>query len=89
MTMLGIQSADVCWLTALGPALVVLGGYRRPGTVRLWRLWRPRQSPVVVVNPRQVRDFAKGHREAGQDRRPGRGGARPLRRGGPTSRYAP
>ena len=27
--------------------------------------------PVVVVNPRQVRDFARGHRNAGQDRFPG------------------
>jgi transposase len=35
--------------------------------------------PIAVVNPRQVRGFAKATGPAGQDRRLGRCGARPLR----------
>jgi transposase len=37
--------------------------------------------PVVVINPRQVRDAGPRHRPAGQDRRARCGGPRALRRG--------
>ena len=42
--------------------------------------------PVVVVNPCQVRDFAPGNRDAGQDRRAGCGSPGSLRPCRPTSR---
>jgi transposase len=46
-------------LKALGPKLVVMeasGGYERMVAALLWEA----QLPVVVANPSQVRDFAKG-----------------------------
>lgn len=46
------------WIARLGPRLVVLeatGGYERPAVAAL----AARGLPVVVINPRQVRDFAR------------------------------
>ena len=39
---------------------------------RWWLLMAAEALPVVVVNPRQVRDFARRYWEVGPDRRPGR-----------------
>ena len=41
--------------------------------------------PVTVVNPRQVRDFARATGRLAKDRYFGRPGAGPVRRGGATS----
>lgn len=52
------HAALIATLTPLMPTLIVLeatGGYERPVTVAL----AAAGLPVVVVNPRQVRDFAK------------------------------
>lgn len=52
------HAALVAWARPLAPALLVLeatGGYERAATVAL----AAAALPVVVVNPRQVRDFAR------------------------------
>ena len=57
-------------LKALDPAMVVLestGGLELPSAAAL----AAAALPVAIVNPRQVRDFARGHRDTGQDRRTG------------------
>ena len=62
----GIQ-ALVTQLSEIKPALIVLeatGGLERSVSGTLGSA----QLPVVVVNPRQVRDFAKASRTVGQDR---------------------
>jgi transposase len=67
-------------LAALAPALVVLeatGGME----VRPAAALATAGLPVAVVNPRQVRAFARATGPAGQDRPAGRGDDRPLRRG--------
>ena len=56
-------------LKALEPVMVLLeasGGLELPLVAAL----ATEELPVVVVNPRQVRDCCQGHREAGQDRLP-------------------
>ena len=66
----------------LGPALVLLeatGGLELPLVAAL----AAATLPVVVVNPRQRRS-GQGHRNAGQDRRSGRGGPGPFRRRRPS-----
>jgi len=53
----GIAEA-VVWLRAIGPQLIVVeatGGYEAPLVAELG----PASLPVAVVNPRQVRDFAR------------------------------
>ena len=65
------------------PALVLLeatGGLEVPLVAAL----AAAALPVVVVNPRQVRDFAKSHRNAGQDQHLGCGGVGQFRRRGPS-----
>ena len=69
-------------LKILGHALVVLeatGGLELPLVAAL----AVEELPVVVVNPRQVRNFARATWQAGQDRHSGCGGAGPLLRSGP------
>ena len=54
-------------LKTLEPVMVLLeasGGLELPLVAAL----AAEAVPVVVVNPRQVRDFARGNGEAGQDR---------------------
>ena len=71
-------------LASLEPALVLLeatGGLE----VRLVAALASAALPVMVVNPRQVRDFARATGEAGEDRRTGRGSAGPLRGGSSTT----
>ena len=68
-------------LLAMEPTMVLLeatGGLEVPLVSAL----AAAALPVVVVNPRQVRDFAPGHGQACEDRCAGRTGAGPLRRGG-------
>jgi transposase len=75
-------------LAALAPALVVLeatGGME----VRLAAALAAAGLPVAVVNPRQVRAFARATGRLAKTDRPGRGGDRPLRRGGPAAGAAP
>ena len=63
-------------MKTLGPSLVLLeatGGLELPLVAAL----AAEALPVVVVNPRQVRD-RQGYWEVGQDRRPGRRRAGPL-----------
>ena len=63
----------VVQMVDLDPALVLLeasGGLELPLVAAL----AAAALPVVVVNPRQVRDFARAHRDAGQDRCLGRSG---------------
>ena len=66
------------YLQSLGAVLVCLeatGGYERSLRMAL----HARGVAVCVVNPRQVRDFARCYRPTGQDRSAGRRGDRPLR----------
>jgi transposase len=75
-------------LAALAPALVVLeatGGME----VRLAAALAAAGLPVAVVNPRQVRAFARATGRLAEDRPAGRGGDRPLRRGGAAAGAAP
>ena len=67
-------------LKDLDPAIVVLestGGLELPSVAALAAV----ALPVVIVKPRQVRDFA---RATGEDRRPRRGRTGPFRRCGPS-----
>ena len=68
----------------LEPDLVLLetsGGLELPIVATL----AVEAMPVVVVNPRQVRDFARATGKLAKTRHSGRGGAGPLRRSGPAS----
>jgi transposase len=70
-------------LRTLAPRLVVLeatGGYARSAVAAL----AAAGLPVVVINPRQVRDACQGEGTRGQDRYPRRAGAGPLRRSRPS-----
>ena len=63
----------------LGPSLVLLeasGGLELPLVAAL----AAAALPVVVVNPPSGSRLRQGHRDAGQDRRSGRGGPGPFRR---------
>ena len=75
--------ALVARLRTLAPQLVVLeatGGDERNAVAAL----AAAGLPVVVVNPRQVRDACQGNRPLGQDRDPRCARAGPLRRRGPS-----
>ena len=71
-------------LKALDPVIVVLestGGLELPSVAAL----AAGALPVVIVNPRQVRDFARATGDTGEDRRARRGRTGPFRRCGPSS----
>ena len=75
----------VSQLKTLEPVMVLLeasGGLELP----LVAAPAAEAVPVVVVNPRQVRDFARATGKLGQDRLSGRGGPGSLCRSSPTSR---
>ena len=69
---------DISQMKEVSPALVVLeaSGVELPLVAAL----AAAELPVVVVNPRQVRDFARATGTLAKDRRFGRGGPGPLRR---------
>jgi hypothetical protein len=72
----------VARLRPLAPEVVVLeatGGYERAVTAALGAAG----LPVVVLNPRQVRDAGQGDRAFGEDRYPRRSRAGAFRRGRP------
>ena len=72
----------VSQLKALQPVMVLL---EASGGLEVTLVALAAESvPVVVVNPRQVRDFARAT-QAGQDRRSGRGGTGSLRRSSPNA----
>jgi transposase len=71
----------VAWLGAIGPQLIVAeatGGYEAPLVAELGLAG----LPIAVVNPRQVRDFAKATGRLAKTDRLDAGGAGPLRGGG-------
>ena len=88
--------ADIVgWMQAISPQVIVVeatGGYEAPLVAELGIA----HLPVAVVNPRQVRDFAKATGTPGEDRSAGCAGAGPFwpgrapdpapiaRRGGPS-----
>ena len=77
-------AALVAQMQQLNPAALVLeatGGLELPLVAAL----AVASLPVVVVNPRQVRDFARATGRLAKDRFPGRGGPGSLRRGRPSS----
>jgi transposase len=80
--------ALVARLRTLDPQLVVLeatGGYERAAVASLAAAGRP----VVVINPRQVRDAGQGDGTLGEDRYARRPGAGALRRSGPPRAASP
>jgi transposase len=73
----GIAEA-VAWLHSIGPHVIVAeatGGSEAP----LVAEWGLAALPVVVVNPRQLRDARSRHRALGEDRSAGCAGVGPLR----------